>query len=406
MTSYQYIALNRKGDTLAGQIDAISSQDVLEQLHKLGHLPVEVIKASESQRALGAHADALLTRQPTRSQITLFTRELAMLLDAGLPLDQSLRLLESDTGNNRITKLIRQILNLIVDGKSLHEALVALPSAFPAAYTNMIRIAEATGTLPTVLERIATSREREQKLRAKALSAVIYPCILFLVAIGALVLMLAFVVPRFKQMIVHAGVEIPESAKFVMAASDWLIGNWAVLLVSVCGIFLVGFALWRQSYFRQVIELTLLKLPLVGNIMRLNLTVRFCRTLGTLLESGVELPVAMTLVRDIVGNKLAAEVLEEVYAALRKGQSFLDPLGKSQLFPAIVVSVLRVGEETGSLAPSSLHLAKMFEDKLETTILRTFALLEPAIILLVSIIVGGIIMSILGAVISINDLAV
>lgn len=406
MRSFDYIALKRNGDRLTGQIDAMSSQDVLEQLHKVGHLPIEVVESSRGQKTLTANIEGWFTERPTRGQITLLTREVAMLLDAGLPLDQSLRLLQRDTENSRIGKLIREVLDRIVDGKSLHEALAAYPSVFPPAYTNMVRIGEASGSLPTILKRIATARERDQKLRAKALSAILYPSILLSVAFGAVVLMLALVVPRFKQLIVHSGVEMPASARFVIGASDWFVGNWLFLLIALCGLALAGLFLWRQSYIREAVEFVLLKVPLVGRTMRYNLTAQFCRTLGTLLESGVELPTAMRLIRDTLSNKLAHEVLEEVCTALRKGQCFLEPLSKTALFPPIVVNVLRVGEETGNLAPAALHLAEMYEDKLETSVVRTFTILEPIIILSISIIVGGIIMSILGAVISINDLAV
>ena len=184
MRSFDYIALKRNGDRLTGQIDAMSTQDVLEQLHKVGHLPIEVVEASKGQKTLSANIEGWFTQKPTRGQITLLTREVAMLLDAGLPLDRSLRLLQRDTENSRVGKLIREVLDRIVDGKSLHEALAAYPTVFPPAYTNMVRIGEASGSLPTILKRIAAARERDQKLRSKALSAILYPSILLLVAFG------------------------------------------------------------------------------------------------------------------------------------------------------------------------------------------------------------------------------
>jgi general secretion pathway protein F len=147
-------------------------------------------------------------------------------------------------------------------------------------------------------------------------------------------------------------------------------------------------------------------MPVVGNMMRLNLTIRFCRTLGMLLENSVELPAAMKLVRDVIGNRYASEVLDQAYDALRKGRSFLEPLAQSRLFPPVVINMLRVGEETGNLTSSFSHMAEMFEEKLETYVQRTFTIFEPVIILLVSGIIATIIISILSAVISINDLAI
>jgi type II secretory pathway component PulF len=270
----------------------------------------------------------------------------------------------------------------------------------------MVRVAEASGSLDTVLERIARGREKAQKLKSKAISEVLYPCLLVVMAIAAVVIMLTFVVPRFKDMITNAGGQAPAQARLVIAASDWLLANGQMLALSLAAfIVAVGFA-WHRGIGRHQLEVLLLRVPLVGSVLRLNLTIRFCRTLGMLLENGVELPAAMKLVRNVIGNRYAGAVLDEAYDALRKGRSFLEPLSRSGLFPAVVVNMLVVGEETGSLTTALFHMADMFEEKLETAVQRTFTIFEPLIILFVSVFIAGIIISILSAVISINDLAI
>jgi type II secretory pathway component PulF len=329
-----------------------------------------------------------------------------MLLKAGLPLDQSLGFLEKDARSKRLAHLIASLGNHIRNGRSLYEALEAQGQAFPPIYANMVRVAEASGTLELALERIAQGREKAQRLRSKALSELLYPAILIVMAIAAVIIMLTFVVPRFKGMIVHAGTAVPEEARIVIAASDWLLANGKLLAVFLFGLLLAIAFAWQQGWGRQQIEALLLRLPLVGNIVRLNLAIRFCRALGMLLDSGVELPAAMKLVRDVIGNRVAAGVLDQAYDSLRKGRGFLEPLSQSGLFPPVVVNMLRVGEETGNLTSSCFHMAEMFEDKLETSVQRTFTVMEPLIILLVSGFVAGIIISILSAVISINDLAI
>lgn len=402
---FRYTAISRNGAKLSGEMEAISRARVLEDLHQLGHLPIEVTESKDRARAESS-GRALFSSRPSSSQITLFTRELSMLLKAGLPLDQCLAFLERDAGSKRLARLIGKVGTQVSSGKSLHEALAAQGEAFPAVYANMVRVAEASGTLEAVLERIAQGREKAQKIRSKAVSEVIYPILLIVMAIAAVTIMLTFVVPRFKDMIVNAGTEMPEQARMVIAASDWLLANGHLLVISIAGLVFAAVVAWRQGMGRQQIEALLLRMPLIGNIIRLNLTIRFCRTLGMLLESGVELPAAMKLVREVIGSRTASEAVDGAYDALRKGRSFLEPLSQSGLYPPVVINMLRVGEETGSLTSSLAHMADMFEEKLEASVQRTFTIFEPVVILVVSGIIAGIIISILSAIISINDLAI
>lgn len=400
---FRYKALTRAGANLVGEMEAQSRATVLEDLHQLGHFPIEVteIKASAAGSTVGK---SFFSGQPSGKQITMFTRELSMLLKAGLPLDQALSFLERDAASKSLGKLIGRVGTEISSGKSLYEAMIHQTAAFPPIYARMVRVAEASGTLETVLERIATGREKAQKLRSMALSEILYPCMLIAMAIVAVTVMLTVVVPRFKDMIGDAGTQVPDQARMVIAASDWLLANWQYLLACLASLFLILAISW--SKIQGAAENALMRLPLIGTILQLTLTVRFCRTLGMLIENGVDLPSALKLVSDVIGNKKASSALDGSYDALRKGRSFLEPISQVGLFPPVLINMLRVGDETGSLATSLLHMAEVFEEKLERTVERTFTIFEPVIILLVSGIIAFIIVSILSAVISINDLAV
>jgi len=401
---YRYKALTRAGASLTGEMEALNRATVLDDLHQLGHFPIEVIELKGANSGEARPTASLFSGLPSSHQITLFTRELGMLLKAGLPLDQALGFLERDAGSKALSRLVGRIGAEISSGKSLCEALELQGAAFPPIYSRMVRVAESSGTLDTVLERIATGREKAQKLKSMALSEVLYPCLLIVMAIAAVTIMLTVVVPRFKDMIGNSGTQVPEQARFVIGASDWLLANWQYLLCGIAGVVVALAIAWPR--IRVYAETLLLRLPLVGGVFQLSLTVRFCRTLGMLIENGVDLPSAMKLVGDVIGNKSASTALAASYDALRKGRSFLDPLSNSGLFPRVLVNMLRVGEETGSLASSLLHMAEVFEEKLERTVERTFTILEPVIILFVSGIIAFIIVSILSAVISINDLAI
>jgi general secretion pathway protein F len=401
---FQYTAFSRAGEKLSGEMEGDSREIVLAHLQELGHLPVE-IREARGKTAVGPQGFSLLSRRPSSSQLTLFTHELAMLLKAGLPLDGALALLASDGSSKTLSRLIGRIRTQINNGGSLADAMAAQEGVFPLVYVNMVRIAEASGTLDAVLDRIAETRQRAEKLRGKLLSASLYPGILISVAIAAVTLILVLVVPRFKDMIAQTGGVVPGPAATVFALSDWLIANGVALAFALVASVAASIFMLRRQAVEQRAEAALLRLPLVGHIIRLSLAARFCRTLGVLLENGVELPAAMRLVRDAIGSRSAAIALDESYDHLRKGRGFLEPLARSRLFPPVVVTMLRVAEETGSLTRSLLHMADLFEEKLDRTIQRTLTLLEPVIILLVSAFIATVIISILSAVISINDLA-
>jgi general secretion pathway protein F len=405
MKLFAYTAVSQSGDRLAGQMESDSREAVLAHLQELGHLPVDIHETGGKAGAGSGGRASLFSGRPSSARLTLFTHELAMLLRAGMPLDRALTLLAADASSPALSQLIGRVHVAVNDGKSLAEAMAAQREVFPPVYTNMVRIAEASGTLPAVLERIAAARQRAEKLRGKVVSASLYPALLIAVAIGAVSVMLVFVVPRFKEMVLQGGNEPPAPARAVFAASDWLIANGVALAMLLCAAVIgLVFAL-RNPALREKLETRLLGLPLIGHILRLSLTVRFCRNLGVLLENGVELPAAMRLVRGIIGSRPAEAALDAAHEALRKGRGFIDPLAGSGLFPPVVINMLRVGEETGSLTRSLLHMADLFEDKLDTTVQRTLTLLEPVIILLVSGFIATVIISIMSAVISINDLA-
>jgi general secretion pathway protein F len=384
MKLFAYTAVSLSGDRLAGQMESDSQEAVLAHLQELGHFPVDIRETGGKAATRAGGRGALFAVRPSSARLTLFTHELAMLLKAGMPLDRALTLLAADASSPALSQLIGRVHVAVNDGKSLAEAMAAQGPVFPSVYTNMVRIAEASGTLPAVLGRIAAARQRAEKLRGKVLSASLYPGLLITVAVGN---------------------EPPAPARAVFAASDWLIANGVVLAMLLCAAVIgLVFAL-RNPALRERLETRLLGMPLIGHILRLSLTVRFCRNLGVLLENGVELPAALRLVRGIIGSSPAEAALDAAYDALRKGRGFIEPLARSGLFPPVVVNMLRVGEETGSLTRSLLHMADLFEDKLDTTVQRTLTLLEPVIILLVSGFIATVIISIMSAVISINDLA-
>jgi len=381
MAVFRYTALNQAGKQISGEMEASSRELVIRHLAEAGHFPIDAA-----------------------TQITQFTRQLAMLLGAGLTLPRAMALVEGETSGGRVRKVAQEIRADIAVGKSLAEALEARSKQFPPVFVSMVRAAEASGTLPEVLERIAETREREQKMRAKLISALLYPSLLVVTAVAALMVIMLFVVPRFKSMLVDAGTKLPPSAATVIAVSDWLNAHVTALGIGVAALVIGIVVLRRQAPVRRFLDRLSLRLPIVGNLMRMDLTIRFCRTLGALLANGVALPTALNLTREVMGNDEAAAVVAAMGQELRKGSDLARPMEASRLFPPIVIALVRVGEETGGLAKSALYLADMFEERLDVATQRLVTILEPVIIIAVSIVVAMIVISIMGAVVSVYDL--
>ena len=404
MAVFRYTALNQAGKQISGEMEAKSRELVIRHLAEAGHFPIDAVAQSTSAAAASGRSVMDFWQSASATQITQFTRQLAMLLGAGLTLPRAMGLIEGETSGGRVQKIAQQIRADIAVGKSLAEALEARGKQFPPVFVSMVRAAEASGTLPEVLERIAETREREQKMRAKLMSALLYPSLLVVTAIAALLVIMLFVVPRFKSMLVNSGVKLPQSAATVIAVSDWLNAYVTELGIGVA-VFVVAVVLLRQRPgVRRFLDRLSLRLPIVSNLIRMDLTIRFCRTLGALLANGVALPTALNLTREVMGNDEAAAVVAAMGQELRKGSDLAKPMEASRLFPPIVIALVRVGEETGGLAKSALYLADMFEEKLDVATQRLVTILEPVIIIAVSVVVAMIVISIMGAVVSVYDL--
>lgn len=400
---FRYTALDQAGNRVSGEIEAPSQELAIRHLTDAGYFPIDATQRAAGSQSIGG---SLLEfgRSTSAMQITEFTRQLAMLLGAGLTLIRAIGLIEEDSGNPRVRNLARRIRGDIAGGKSLAEALEAQGRQFPPVFVSMVRAGEASGALPEVLERVAETREREQKLRAKVISALLYPCLLIVTAVAALLVIMLFVVPRFKAMLVDSAVALPPSTAAIIAISDWLNAHIATLGTAVAAVLIGILFLRRVAAVRRFLGRTSLRLPFVGNLVRTDLAIRFCRTLGALLSNGVNLPTALNLTRNVLGNDEAAAVVAEMSQELRKGSDLAGPMAASGLFPPIVTALVRVGEETGGLAKSSLYLANMLEERLDVAMQRVVTILEPLIIIAVSVVVAVIIISIMGAVVSVYDL--
>lgn len=404
MPLFKYKAISSTGETEENIRDASDEQSLIKSLQSEGYIPISVTQAN-SRSFLGL---GLGGKQNKLSQkdIGMFTGELATLLESGLPLDKSLSVLIDLTDENeRLSKLISKVLEKVKGGSSLADALEKQTGIFSKFYLNMLRAGEAGGNLGEVLTRLSEYLERSQELKDTVSTALIYPAILLVMSLASLFVMLTFVVPQFTEMFESAGKALPVSTQIVVALAEWLQKYWWLL---------IGAVVFASSYMKYQMadpirkkkwDGIFLRLPLAGTIILHKETANVSRTLGTLLGNGVSILSAMVIVRETVDNLVLADAIQDAEVQLKQGKHLYDALHDKGIFPKMAMQMIKMGEETGRLEEMLLRVATIYDKQLRVSIARMLALLEPALIITLGLMIAGIIVSILLAILSVNDLA-
>lgn len=403
MPFFQYKAVAPDGRVVEGTLEAPDRAVAEARLEEQGQLPIKVFSPDETG-ILGSEIQLPWQRKRVpRQDLLIFTQELAALLGAGLPLDRSLTILSDLTENAYLREIVGELLREIKGGKSLSEGLGLYPQVFPKLYVSMVRAGEASGTLEPILNRVAEYLENVEELKSYFVSALIYPAILALVGSGSIIVMVTIVIPKFAAIFENAGVPVPLPMQVMLGISAFVTGYWWLLGGAALGLFL-WWRRWLQTPAgRRTWDLWVLRMPLLGPLFeRLEIS-RFARTLGTLLRSAVPLIQSINIVRDVVGNSALAEALEGVVAGVKKGEGLAAPIRRTELFPPFAVHLLEVGEETGRLDDMLYQIAETYDRELRTSIKRLVALFEPAMILIMGLIIGLMVVSMLYSIFSIND---
>ncbi|WP_428355580.1 type II secretion system F family protein [Methyloprofundus sp.] len=404
MTIFAYKAVNHEGAIQEGTKEAKDEAAVVGLLQAEGLIPVKVSQSGlKSAYQLSFKQDK---KGLTQKDIALFTKELATLLEAGLPIDRSLvvlmDLIEEDS---KIHELIKNVLHQVKGGANLADALEAESSAFSRFYINMLRAGEAGGSVDIVLGQLSEYIEKSKELKDTVSTAMIYPIILVVMAVGSVFLLLTFVVPQFTEMFESAGKELPISTQIVVGTAEWLQSYWWFLLIVGTG-----------TYFTLRYEMTIgprkmrwdgvvLKIPLLGEIIRNMSTTNFTRTLGTLLTNGVPILTALGIVKGTISNLVLVQALSEAEENLKQGKDMSSALIESGQFPKMATQMIKMGEETGKMEEMLERTANTYDKQLKTTIERMLAMMEPILIVTLGLLIAGIIISILSAILSVNDLA-
>ncbi|NLY16446.1 MAG: type II secretion system F family protein [Gammaproteobacteria bacterium] len=404
MAHFKYKALDAAGKTVEGSIEQPSADLAAHALASEGLmvLSLEESRAKKGAGKKGAAGKARKKRGNSRDRLLHFTRELSVMLTSGLPLDRSLAIL-AGMGDDASVQLVNQLRDDLRKGQSFAEALEQHPE-FSSFYVNMIRAGEASGTLEGTLVRMTEYLERAKALRKMIVSALTYPVILFTVAILSLVFLLAYVVPSFADLFADMGGSLPGPTRLVMQMGDFMGSWWWLVLGGLAGVYWLGKRRFADEGFRQKFDERVLGWPLVGELIGNIEMTRFARTLGVLLHGGVPMVAGLGIAQATVSNRTLRGELDTAVTALREGRSLSASLLEGGKFPELALHMLQVGEETGRLEEMLLKVAELYEDEVGTVTQRLLALLEPALILGLGVLIAGIIVSILLGILGVNEL--
>jgi len=401
MALFRYKAVNAHGAYSEGQVDAVDTRAVVFRLQGMGLIPVS-IEEPASHRA--ARSKKIYFQRVSRKDILFFTEELSTLVHAGLPLDRSLAITAELASKPALRNVINDVLKQIKGGKSLAESLAAHPRHFTRLYVNMVRAGEAGGVLDVILTRLVEFERSADELRSYLISALIYPILLTGVGAASIGILLYFVIPKFASIFEEMGAAIPPATMAMLWLSKMTRTYWWMALGSVAAVIVgVRYAIGTPAG-RRVWDALKLKVPILGTTVLKMEMARFARTLGTLLASAVPLIAGVRIVQDIANNKIVAEGISKIADGAKRGEGVSRPMREAGVFPGLAIHLVEVGEETGRLDTMLLQVADVYEKDVKTSIKALTSIFEPAIILVMGIIVGTVVLSMLMAIFSINEI--
>ncbi len=408
MANFQYSALDSKGEQTTGVVSANNEAEAIQKLRVQGLYPTQIVeegkgKAVKAKTPSKAKGKAVAVKGKAGGRIKpkslmIFTRQLATLIDSGLPLLRSLTVLGKQEPNPVLNATLSSLADSVQSGATFSESLAQHPRIFNKLYVNMVKAGELGGVLEVVLNRLAEYQEKAQKLKNKIVSAMVYPVIVMFIAVAILAFLMIFIVPKFEQMFEEMGnAELPAISKVVFGTSKFFIATPlgvpnAVFVLVLFGLGVFLFNLWGRTLGgRKAIDGIKLKLPVFGDIQRKSAVSRFSRTLGTLVTSGVPILQALNITRDTAGNVVISNAIEKVHEAVKEGETIVTPLQASGVFPNMVISMVDVGEETGQLPEMLLKVADVYDDEVDNAVTALTSILEPIMIVVLALVVGSVV---------------
>ena len=414
MPLFTYIALDARGNETKGSIEVASQNEAIGRVKEMGLFPTKIAEAAKEKSADKKSAKA---KMPVKSGakkkggmninlsipgfggkvkpkvLMTFTRQLATLVDAGLPLLRGLRVLEKQERNPTLKRILGELATSIEGGSTFSEALAQHPKTFNKLFVNMVKAGELGGVLEVVLKRLAEFSEKAQKIKGKVKAALFYPVAVMIVAVGIMILLMCFVVPKFKDVFAGMGVKMPGFTLLVMGISD-LIKNNILGTMGVLVVVVIIFMLFIKTKFgRRLWDKFQLVMPAIGPVISKVAISRFARTLGTLVTSGVPILQALTIVRETAGNVIISNAVTKIHESVKEGETITAPMEGSGVFPPMVISMVDVGEQTGAMPEMLLRIADDYDEQVDNAVAAMTSLLEPIMIIFLAVIVGSIVIA-------------
>lgn len=413
MANFQYIALDAKGEQTTGVVQASSDAEAIQQLRGQGLYPTQVVEEGKgSLAAAGGKKKGKKKAKPKGKVggkvkpkiLMIFTRQLATLIDSGLPLLRGLTVLGKQEPNPVLKATINKLADSVQGGSTFSESLGQHPKIFNKLFVNMVKAGELGGVLEVVLKRLAEYQEKAHKLKGKIVSAMVYPVIVMFIAVAIMSFLMLFIVPKFKAMFADmGGQQLPLISRVVFGFSDFMmkgtilfmgdsgLPNAVWILIIVVAFYLIFVAWGNTKGGRLAVDHLKLKIPIFGDIQQKSAIARFTRTLGTLVTSGVPILQALNITRDTAGNVVVSNAIDKVHEAVKEGESIVTPLTATGIFPNLVVSMVDVGEETGQLPEMLLKIADVYDDEVDGAVTALTSILEPIMIVILALVVGAIV---------------
>ncbi len=419
MARFTYVALDVKGKEVTGEVESDSSTNAVSRIREMGLFPTNVAEARKSapKAAPGQPAPraarkgmSVNIRLPggggVKSKVlTTFTRQLATLIDAGLPLLRGLGVLRNQEKHPVLKRTLGNLAEAVEAGSTFSEALAQHPKVFNKLYVNMVRAGEAGGVLDVTLNRLADFMEKAQRIKSKVISAMVYPTVVICVAMAILFFLMTVIVPKFEAIFsdLLGGSELPPLTQFVMGVSRLVTERYLLVIGVVVALVVVLKTMAKTEKGRYLLDKFKLHAPLVGGLIRKVSIARFTRTLGTLIASGVPILQALNIVKETAGNAVVAKAVNQIHDSVKEGERIVQPLEASGIFPPMVVSMVDVGEETGALPDMLMKIADVYEDEVDNAVGALTSLLEPIMIVFLAVVVGTIVIALFLPLISIID---
>lgn len=400
MPTFAFEAMNQAGQEVKDNIEAVSTEDALAKIRNLGYFPTRIRQKGAKAGGAGGKKKAgkFKTGRVKGKTLTLFTRQLATLQDAGLPILRSLTILEEQQKPGGLKNVLRSVRNDIEGGSTLSEAFAKHPKAFDRLYVNMVAAGETGGVLDTILNRLAEFKEKAARLQRKIMGAMIYPACIVMFAASIVSGIMIVVIPKFKDIFLDFDCELPPITMVLLNTSDWFVSGkplpgWLLIMVGPFAVMAIFKAIRASSGGRFVSDVIILRVPGIGTLVQKTSVARFTRTLGTLIAAGVPILEAINITRETSGNEVYARALGRVHDSIREGESFANPLRSSNVCDTLVVNMIDVGEETGELDKMLLMISDNYDEEVDVAVGGVISLLEPVMVICMGGVVGFIVLA-------------